>query len=169
MFLTRMEHIVAATLAPHAFRAAVPATAAEAILAEASLAEASCAFRATMATDAAARAPDVTSAQGEWEEEPREGGGATEKKEATPHPPDSSPLVLYVLQALPPLLLLRLGYRDSPAIHCPLPFPKRPLRYACEPFLPCTWACPKLIHPRFLLGYLCAIILYPLAPAHIVT
>ena len=45
-----------------------------------------------MAADAAARAPDVASAQGEWEEEPREEGGATEKKEAALRPPDSSPL-----------------------------------------------------------------------------
>jgi hypothetical protein len=40
----------------------------------------------------AARAPDVASAQGEWGDEPREEGGATEKKEAILHLPDSSPL-----------------------------------------------------------------------------
>jgi hypothetical protein len=89
MFLTRMDHIVAAALAPHAFRAAVPVTAAEA-----SLAEASFAFRTTKAADAPAQAPDDVTicARGGWEEEPREEGGATEKKEATLHPPDSSPL-----------------------------------------------------------------------------
>jgi hypothetical protein len=89
VFLTRMKHIPGRShpcTPPHAFRAAVPATAAEA-----SLTEASYAFRATMTADAAARAPDVTSAQGGWEEEPREEGGATEKKEATLHPPDSRP------------------------------------------------------------------------------
>jgi hypothetical protein len=37
------------------------------------------ALRATRAADAAARAPDVTPAQGGWEEEPGEEGGTTEK------------------------------------------------------------------------------------------
>jgi hypothetical protein len=46
MFLPRMKHVVAATLAPHAFRATVPAAAAEA-----SPAEASFAFRATKAAE----------------------------------------------------------------------------------------------------------------------
>jgi hypothetical protein len=55
-------------------------------------AAATLAFRATRAADAAARAPDVASAQGGCEEEPGEGGGATEKKEAILPPPDSSPL-----------------------------------------------------------------------------
>jgi hypothetical protein len=56
-------------------------------------AAATLAVRATMAADAAARAPDVASAQGGWEEEPREEGGATDKKEPMLHLPDSSSLV----------------------------------------------------------------------------
>jgi hypothetical protein len=49
-----------------------------------------------MAADAAARAPDVASAQGEWEEEPaREEGGATEKKEAVLYLPDSIALFIF--------------------------------------------------------------------------
>jgi hypothetical protein len=61
---TRTEHRVAATFAP----------------------------RATRAADAAARAPDVTPAQGGWGEEPGEEGGTTEKQEATLPLPDASPL-----------------------------------------------------------------------------
>ena len=70
MRLTRTEHRAAATLA----------------------------FRATRATDAAARAPDVTLAQGGWEEEPGEEGGTTGKKEATLPPPAAA------LGAFPALL-----------------------------------------------------------------
>jgi hypothetical protein len=44
---------------------------------------------------------------------------------------------------------------------------KRPLRYACQSLLSCTRTCSALIQPRFLLSYLGAIILHPLAPAHI--
>jgi hypothetical protein len=42
---------------------------------------------------------------------------------------------------------------------------KRPLRYAYLSLLSCTRTCSELIQPRFLLSYLGAIILHPLAPA----
>jgi hypothetical protein len=107
MRLTRTEHRAAATLA----------------------------FRATKAADAAARAPDVTPAQGGWEEEPGEEGGTTEKKEATLPPPDSSPYCAFAVASASSSSLAGISGFSRRPLSLVIPEASSPMCVPASPFL----------------------------------